>query len=136
MGVGNLILLGIVKGNVVGTDGRPGGTFLFKDVVDNNTLAALLEALDEVVEPAAGSGGFGNANDSEGEKGRTDMGVVAAASGFAWTMRYWEWSEPALPIENLISALLSSSYELMMRAGRVPSPRPISAIAGGNGGIR
>jgi hypothetical protein len=42
-------------------------------------VVARLVGLDELpaTEPATGSGGFGYANDSEGEKGKTDMGVVA-----------------------------------------------------------
>jgi hypothetical protein len=39
-------------------------------------------------EPAASLGGFGNANDSEGEKGRTDMGAVAQSQSVFTLLRF------------------------------------------------
>jgi hypothetical protein len=44
-------------------------------------------------EPAASLGGFGNANDSEGEKGRTDMGVVAQSRSVFTLLRFGTTSE-------------------------------------------
>jgi hypothetical protein len=141
--LGDFKVLNLSKGTDERIVERPGG----RDGTVNVTLVALLVGLDELPttetepEPAAGSGGFGNANDSEGEKGRTDMGVVACGSGLLlfrwWTIKYCEWSEPALPIEYRFSSklLLLFPSRLMTRAGRDALVRPISAIAGGKGGI-
>lgn len=82
--LGDFVALETTKGTSEGIEGRPGGRGGAKV-----TLVALLVGLDEPpaieTEPeaaATGSGGFGNANDSEGEKGRTDMGVGTCRSGF------------------------------------------------------
>jgi hypothetical protein len=81
----DFVVLGPAKGmNEEGAEERPGG----KGMEAKVTLVALLIGLDEppATEPeaaATGSGGFGNANDSEGEKGRTDMGVGTCRSGSA-----------------------------------------------------
>jgi hypothetical protein len=128
----DFVALGPTNGtNEEGAEERPGG----REKLANVTLVALLVGL----EPAAtGSGGFGNANDSEGEKGRTDMGV---SSGFvlfrSGTIIYCEWSEPTLPMECLFSLklLLLFPSRLMTKVGREALPRPISAIGAGKGGI-
>jgi len=76
--------VGIVRGTNVGRE--------------RVSLFALLVCLDDPLitdagpeplpEPPADSGGFGNAKDSEGEKGRTDMGVSTSESGFVVIMTY------------------------------------------------
>lgn len=89
----------------------------------------------------AGSGGLGNANDSEGENGRTDMGVlptppVCMLSRWV-TTRYCECPEPSLPIENRDASCgeaPAAATTSMRSVGAVPSARPTSAM-GGKGGI-
>ena len=73
--LGDFVVLGPTNGtNEEGAEERPGGS--------NVPLVGLSEPL--ATEPeATGSGGFGNANDSLGEKGRTDMGVATCRSVFA-----------------------------------------------------